>query len=106
MDRRAFLKSAPSWFLDGAKRMLARDSGSRRRLAVMDIARCLAWGEGSCQACYLRCPLRDEAILLEGGRPVIVASSCDGCGICEQACRTVNDLGAIRMAEISAPFSS
>jgi ferredoxin len=26
-----------------------------------------------------------------------MASACNGCGVCIEACRTVNDLGAIRL---------
>lgn len=71
-----------------------------RRIAMLDVSRCLAWGVGSCQLCYLQCPLRDEAMTLDGGKPTVVASACDGCGACVKVCRTVNDLGAIRIVSI------
>ena len=99
MDRRAFLKSVPLNFMRGVKTLLAYKSEPSRRLAVLDIARCLAWGEGSCQLCYIRCPLRDEAMLLEGSKPMVVASACDGCGVCAEVCRTVNDMGAIQLVD-------
>lgn len=115
MDRRAFLTSAPRRLLANARNLMkivtATTEGDRR-LAVLDVARCLAWGAGpplaslaeggECQLCYLRCPLRDGAITLECGRPTIVASVCDGCGICVDVCRTVNDLGAIQIVSASS----
>ncbi len=100
MDRRTFLKSAPLRLAKGIKTLLAHEGGIHRRLAILDISRCLAWGTGGCQICYLRCPLRDEAMVLEGDKPTVVASTCDGCGICVAACRAVNDLGAIQIVEL------
>jgi ferredoxin len=35
--------------------------------------------------------------VLSDGRPTIVASACDGCGLCVDACRMVNDLATIRL---------
>jgi Pyruvate/2-oxoacid:ferredoxin oxidoreductase delta subunit len=58
---------------------------------------CLAWEGGSCQFCYLACPLRDKAILMEDQKPVINAGLCDGCAQCITACQTVNDTPAITM---------
>jgi ferredoxin-type protein NapG len=74
--------------------------GHRRPIAILDVSRCLAWETESCQICYLQCPKRDEAMVLHGSRPTVVASVCDGCGVCVEACRTVNTLGAIHLAEI------
>ena len=74
-----------------------------QRIAVIDLASCLAWGGSACQTCYLQCPLRDEAIALDDGRPLVMASACNGCGVCVEACGTVNDLGAIRL--VSEPVS-
>lgn len=109
IGRRAFLKRIPRQVFAGVRNLM-RDgapggiagfsrvaSTSRRALALMDIPRCLAWGGSPCQTCYLRCPLRDEAMVLDDGRPLIMASACDGCGVCIEACRTVNDAGAIRL---------
>lgn len=92
VDRREFLQSAPKRFLAGWRCLL---QGSSERLAVIDIARCTAWGVGTCQSCYLQCPLRDEAMILCEGKPLVVASACDGCGLCVEACRTANDLEAV-----------
>jgi len=61
---------------------------------------CLAWEGGSCQFCYLACPLRDKAILMEDQKPIINASFCDGCAKCIIACQTVNDTPAITMVLI------
>ncbi|MBI1992045.1 MAG: hypothetical protein HYS71_02230 [Candidatus Omnitrophica bacterium] len=77
--------------------MLRAEPRTGRRVAAIDGLRCLSGEAGECQLCYLRCPLRDGAMVLDGGRPTIVASACDGCGVCVAACRTVNDLGAIQL---------
>ena len=69
----------------------------RQQVALLDISRCLAWSGTDCQVCYLKCPKRDQAMTLDGGRPTIVSSVCDGCGVCVEICRTVNDLGAIQL---------
>jgi len=135
VDRRTFLKWMPRQVFNGMKELMTDISsasstishevgaGSGRRLATIDLTRCLAWeaslpalpdgslpapsaaGQagaqvGECQLCYLRCPLRDEAIVLDGGKPTIVAQACDGCGVCVEACRAVNDLGAIHIRNI------
>jgi len=104
VNRREFLRSAPRHFLSGIRTFLGhvnttpvgQEEGAQR-IVIIDSARCLAWGSSPCQVCYLHCPLRDEAIVLDGGRPHVIASSCNGCGVCVEACRTVNDLGAIRL---------
>jgi len=128
MDRRTFLTSAPRHLLEGLRALMADlrglsptacavpgdstigaagrsvlDGQARtlpRRVAILDVARCLAWGGGSCQVCYLRCPLRDHAMVLEDGKPTVVASVCDGCSVCVEVCHTVNDLEAIEIASI------
>lgn len=51
-------------------------------------------GVGHCQACYLACPIKDEAITMEmkqeAGRiyfePTVHRESCTGCGKCEKDC--------------------
>ncbi len=63
----------------------------------LEAERCLAWGGGACQFCYLACPLRDKAITLDDQRPTINISFCDGCGQCLTACQTVNDRPAIKI---------
>lgn len=54
-------------------------------------------GAAHCRACWLACPLRDEALtmeLREKGRrnfyfePTVHADVCTGCGKCEHACLT------------------
>ena len=124
IDRRTFLMWMPRQVFRGMKELMTDISsasstishevgaGSGRRLATIDVSRCLAWEvslpaspdgsaqAGECQLCYLRCPLRDEAIVLDGGKPTIVAQACDGCGVCVEACRAVNDLGAIHIVNV------
>ncbi len=109
MNRRAFLTSAPRQLWQGVQALMAPVAvptataalddahTGHRRMAVLDVSLCLAWGAGSCQLCYLRCPLRERAMVIENGRPVVVASACDGCGVCVEVCRTVNDLAAMQI---------
>jgi len=58
---------------------------------------CYAVARGAnCRACYLACPVKDEAITMERrhskGRgyfePTVHPEACTGCGKCEQACVT------------------
>lgn len=108
IDRRAFLASAPgrlwaqaqTWRGAWRKALAGPEVLPGQRVAVIDIERCTAWGGGLCQACYLSCPQRDTAIRCEEGKPVIVASGCDGCGACLAACRNVNDRGAILLSQV------
>lgn len=112
VDRRAFLRQMPRRLFNSMSALMtdvfsirsaiSHDAGSEqcRRVATIDRLHCLAWEAGECQLCYLRCPLRDEAIVLDGGKPRIVVSACDGCGVCVDACRAVNDLGAIHVVNV------
>ena len=111
VDRRTFLRSAPARLVNDLKALWAEARGfgvrsasddkdaAPRGIAVVDISRCLAWSAGECQACYLHCPLRGIAMVIADGKPTVVASACDGCGVCVDVCRSVNDLGAIRLVE-------
>jgi MinD superfamily P-loop ATPase len=70
------------------------------KVARIDTDCCLAWEGGSCQFCYLVCPLRDKAITMEDQKPRINSSICDGCAKCMTACQTVNTILAIRMVAV------
>ena len=112
LDRRAFLLSGPRYVLNRLRPLMAslqlerttemngHQPSASRRVAMVDVSHCVAWDGGSCQLCYLRCPLRGRAIVQDDGKPVIVASVCDGCGVCVEACRAVNDLGAIHIVNV------
>lgn len=115
IDRRTFLTSAPRHLLSGVKALMndvavfawpiadKQEHAALRRVALLDVSRCLAWTAVDCQLCYLKCPKRDEAIVLEEDRPVVVASACDGCGVCVDVCRSINDLGAIQLVDTRSP---
>ena len=53
-------------------------------------------GVAHCRACYVACPIRNEAITMEQKRagnriyfePTVHAQHCTGCGKCEQGCVT------------------
>lgn len=113
VNRREFLELAPRHLLGGVRAVLnqamaltamhvTKHPSTAQRIAVIDLANCLAWGGSACQTCYLQCPLRDEAMTLDDGRPLVMVSACNGCGVCIEACRAVNDLGAIRLVSESA----
>ncbi len=66
-------------------------------IARINQSRCLAWGGQDCQLCYIKCPLRGDAIYQEDGKPVINEEKCVGCGVCEYACHTINNTCAIKI---------
>lgn len=50
---------------------------------------CIAFQGVACGACANACPIGERAIALDdGGRPVIKAEGCVGCGVCVRACVT------------------
>lgn len=58
---------------------------SRIGVAVIDDERCIGWIQGSCRVCVDACPY--DAISTDAsGRPVVDATRCNGCGICEYRC--------------------
>lgn len=65
-------------------------------VAVINISRCLAYADQPCKACVIKCPLSGKAITYENLKPIIHEDACVGCGVCEQVCKTVNDLRAIK----------
>jgi ferredoxin-type protein NapG len=84
---------------------LKRVEDARMGLAVLDRENCLSWQGLRCEICYRECPVKGKAITLEERRrelskhamflPVIHASDCTGCGLCERACPT--EKAAIRV---------
>lgn len=48
--------------------------------------RCFAYKGQVCDYCYTNCPSKGKAIIMENGKPQIIAESCTGCGICEYLC--------------------
>ena len=114
ISRRDFLKSFPQQLFKGMRSItrphlpiaISQEEGASKektslgpKKAFLNITQCLAWEGLSCQLCYLACPLRDKAISIEDLKPIIHASFCDGCTLCVAACRTVNDMVAIRMID-------
>jgi ferredoxin-type protein NapG len=69
----------------------------RASVAVIDREACTAWDGGDCRVCVIVCPFPGVALDLEDFKPVVYPEQCTGCGICEQACATVNDRVAIRV---------
>lgn len=79
--------------------MAAPDSASALRLgvAVIDEEMCTARDGADCRLCSIKCPLEPKAIYFKDIGPVLDRSTCTGCGICAEACRTVNDIEAIKI---------
>ena len=61
---------------------------------------CLAWQGSFCSTCVERCPI-PGAIVLEAGRPRVVAEHCDGCGTCVRVCPA--PLNAFELRPAGAP---
>jgi Pyruvate/2-oxoacid:ferredoxin oxidoreductase delta subunit len=76
------------------------ETQKRTLIPRVDISRCLAWGQMECQLCYLACPHRDKAIEMREHKPIILAAGCDGCAMCVDACKTVNNTPAIEMLPV------
>jgi NAD-dependent dihydropyrimidine dehydrogenase PreA subunit len=58
-------------------------------IAVIDQSICFPYNGIICRACYERCPIYGEAIILESELyPKVVEKDCVGCGICEHVCPT------------------
>ncbi len=71
----------------GALQLVTDQRQVKMGLAVIDKDRCLAYNGVICRACYERCPIYREAIVLKDELyPVVMADKCVGCGICENVC--------------------
>lgn len=61
----------------------------RMGIAVINQSTCMAYNGIICRACFERCPIYREAIVLKDEiYPVVVSEKCTGCGICENVCLT------------------
>ena len=102
-SRREFFRTLPQALLKAFRLVVQQEEEgdsstfTQPRAAILNVDRCLAWAGANCQFCYLACPRRDEAIVMSDLKPVIFPTVCDGCGMCEVACRTVNDTPAINI---------
>lgn len=101
ISRADFLKKFPVIFLRKLNPFWEGQTASTpspgASIAQVDISRCLAWGHMECQLCYLACPHRDRAIEMREHKPVIIAAGCDGCAMCVDACKTINNTPALEM---------
>jgi ferredoxin-type protein NapG len=84
---------------EGALIMPGKKEEVRMGLATVDHEKCIAGGFINCQSCIIACPIVGAIEMVEG-KPVIHESAlggCTGCGLCENACLTVNNACAIRI---------
>ncbi|MBI4666838.1 MAG: 4Fe-4S ferredoxin [Nitrospinae bacterium] len=63
--------------------------------ARINPALCRAHEDEECRYCYDFCPLKESAIIMLGGVPVIQGAECVGCGLCEYYCGRKAGRGAI-----------
>ncbi|MDN3510860.1 MAG: 4Fe-4S dicluster domain-containing protein [Candidatus Jettenia sp. CY-1] len=82
---------------EGALKPIERVDNVRIGIAKINRSQCLAWGDQDCQLCFIKCPLRGDAIYQEDGKPVINPDKCVGCGVCEHTCHTINNICAIKI---------
>ena len=113
VSRQEFLKFIPKYVIQNMRSLIQGRFSSHEgetetledgfsnnkaaKVAQLKTEWCLAWEGGSCQFCYLACPLRDKAVILDDQKPVVNILFCDGCAKCVTACQTVNDRPAIKM---------
>lgn len=71
---------------DGALVAPSAPDQVRMGIARVDPCRCVTFTGERCDACYRACPYPDRALMMIGGRPLVGAGACTGCGLCEQAC--------------------
>ncbi len=82
---------------DGALVMPGRREDVRMGVAVVNKETCISGDIQFCQSCVIACPFPEEAIYMKDGKPVVNKDKCTGCGICEQACMTVNSACSIKI---------
>jgi MauM/NapG family ferredoxin protein len=73
----------------GALNPVANREDVQMGVARINTRTCLPYAGVLCRACYERCPIYREAIVLDQEiYPVVRAEKCVGCGICENVCPT------------------
>ncbi|MBI4389266.1 MAG: 4Fe-4S dicluster domain-containing protein [Nitrospinae bacterium] len=68
----------------------------RMGYAILDRAKCQAYGDTFCQQCVIDCPI-PGAITQKDNKPIIHKDVCTGCGVCVRSCSTVNIPVAIKV---------
>ncbi|UCD11784.1 MAG: hypothetical protein JSU88_01455 [Nitrospinaceae bacterium] len=81
---------------DGALKPVTTKFDVKMGYAILDKAKCQAYGDTFCQQCIIDCPI-PGAIDQVQGKPVINKKACTGCGVCVLSCSTVNIPVAIKI---------
>lgn len=97
MTRRELFGSALRGMLERIPRIPAA-AGEKTvpGIAEVDPQSCTGMDGGACRTCLSCCPVAADVITWEE-KPLIDATRCTGCAVCERVCRTVNPPGAIQM---------
>ncbi|GAB4185557.1 MAG: hypothetical protein Kow00108_23030 [Calditrichia bacterium] len=73
----------------GALEHITEKEQVRMGIAVIDESLCLPYNGILCRACFDKCPIFREAIILKDEiYPKVIEEHCTGCGICEHVCLT------------------
>ncbi len=76
--------------------VLTRTLPPRMGTAVIQTFLCLAHQGTTCSVCIEQCPV-DGALARVGGKPVVDAAVCTGCGVCQYACPAPRNAVMIRV---------
>jgi len=72
----------------GALKMVSSPAELAMGKAKIISANCRAYEGEDCRFCIDFCPLEDKSIVEFDGKPLIKASQCIGCGLCQYSCLT------------------
>ncbi|MCD4748500.1 MAG: 4Fe-4S dicluster domain-containing protein [Thermoanaerobaculales bacterium] len=71
---------------EGALVKPQRAEDIRIGIARVNPRTCVTFKGQICDECFQACPYPHAAIMMIGGRPLVMSGACTGCGLCEKAC--------------------
>lgn len=78
------------------------DAFPRIATARIEVNDCLAHQGTTCTTCVERCP-SPGALVIESGRPQVIADRCTGCGVCQHVCPAPHNAIALMPALRTEP---